>query len=148
MQRRSTETAVGIFILIGILCVSYLALRLGRMEWFGSGSYAVNAIFTSVTGLKVGAAVEIAGVDVGQVEQVSLDQKSMMALVQLKIKNGIELKDDATAAVKTAGLIGDKFIQLTPGESGQVLKPNSTIIDTQSPVDLEELISKFVFGKV
>ncbi len=148
MQSKRVETAVGIFILIGILCVSYLAIRLGRMEWFGQGYYTVNALFTSVSGLKAGAAVEIAGVEVGQVEGIRLDEKSMMAMVQLRIKNGLALDDDVNASVKTSGLIGDKFIKLTPGSSGKKLAPGDTIMDTEGALDLEDIISKYAFGKV
>ncbi len=148
MQRKGIETAVGIFVLIGILCVAYLAIRLGRMEWFGGNYYKLSAYFTSVTGLKAGASVELAGVEVGRVDSIGLDMKTQMAVVQLKIENGLEIKDDAIAAIKTSGLIGDKFVSLTAGGSPQVLKPGDTIMDTQAPLDIEELIGKFVFGKV
>lgn len=148
MKRKSVETAVGIFILVGILCVSYLAVRLGRMEWFGQGYYTINAVFTSISGLKTGAAVEIAGVEVGQVERISLDQNSMTASVELKIQNSVKLDEDTNAAVKTSGLIGDRYISLTPGQSEEALKPGSTIMDTQGAVNIEDLISKFAFGKV
>lgn len=148
MQARKIETAVGIFILIGLLCVGYLAVQLGRMEWFGRGYYTINAVFQSVAGLKTGAAVEMAGVRVGQVEQIGLDEKTYMANVQLKIQDGLKLSDDAIASVRTSGLIGDKFIMLTQGGSPHMLKPGDTIIDTESSIDLEQLISKFAFGKV
>jgi phospholipid/cholesterol/gamma-HCH transport system substrate-binding protein len=147
MKGRKTETAVGIFILIGILCVAYLAIRLGRMQWFGGGTYTLDAYFTSVSGLKAGAPVEIAGVEIGQVENISLDQKTYMADVRLQIRNGLKISDDAIAAVKTSGLIGDKYIQLTQGGSPNMLKSGGTIMDTVSALDIEELISKFVFGK-
>ncbi|MDA8139488.1 MAG: outer membrane lipid asymmetry maintenance protein MlaD [Desulfobacteraceae bacterium] len=148
MQRGKIETAVGIFILAGLLCVAYLAIRLGRMEWFNSGYYNINASFTSVSGLKNGASVEMAGVEVGQVEKISLDEENHMAIVELRIKDGLQVSDDTIASVKTAGLIGDKFIKLTPGGSTKMLKPGDTIFDTESTLDIEELISKFAFGKV
>jgi phospholipid/cholesterol/gamma-HCH transport system substrate-binding protein len=148
MQKKSVETAVGIFVLIGVLCVSYLAIRLGRMELFGSGYYTLNAYFNSATGLKPGAPVEIAGVEVGQVEDIRLDEASQMAVVSLAIRNGLTIKDDVIASIKTSGLIGDKFIKLSPGGSPQALKPGDSIMDTESPLDIEELIGKFVFGKV
>ena len=148
MKKGSVETAVGIFVLIGILCVSYLAIKLGRMEWFGDDYYKLYAYFNSVAGLKQGAMVEIAGVDVGQVASIKLDTKNMMAEVDLKIRKGIRLSDDVIAAVKTSGLIGDKYISLSQGGSSEMLKPGGTIMDTQSALDIEELISKFVFGKM
>jgi len=85
---------------------------------------------------------------VGRVDSIGLDMKTQMAVVRLKIQNGLEIKDDAIASIKTSGLIGDKFIRLTVGGSPQALKPGDTIIDTEAPLDIEELIGKFVFGKV
>jgi phospholipid/cholesterol/gamma-HCH transport system substrate-binding protein len=148
MKKGTAETAVGIFVIIGILCTAYLAIKLGRMEWFGDNYYMLDAYFTSVSGLKTGAEVEIAGVEIGQVNAIDLDLKSKMAKVQLKIRNGIRVRDDVIASVKTSGLIGDKFIKLTPGGAGDLLKPGGTIMDTESALDIEELISKFVFGKI
>jgi phospholipid/cholesterol/gamma-HCH transport system substrate-binding protein len=148
MQKKRIETAVGVFVLIGILCVSYLAVRLGRMELFGSGYYTLNAYFNSATGLKPGASVEIAGVEIGRVEGIRLDEASQMAVVSLAIRDGLAIKDDVIASIKTSGLIGDKFVKLSPGGSPQVLKPGGIIMDTESPLDIEEIIGKFVFGKV
>jgi phospholipid/cholesterol/gamma-HCH transport system substrate-binding protein len=148
MKKGTTETAVGIFVIIGILCTAYLAIKLGRMEWFGENYYMVDAYFTSVSGLKTGAVVEMAGVEVGQVNAIALDTKSQMAKVKLKIRNGIPVRDDVIASVKTSGLIGDKFIKLTPGGAGELLKAGGTIMDTESALDIEELISKYVFGKI
>jgi phospholipid/cholesterol/gamma-HCH transport system substrate-binding protein len=148
MKKGTTETAVGIFVLIGILCTAYLAFRLGRMEWFGDNYYTVEAYFTSVSGLKTGATVEMAGVPVGQVAAIDLDTKSDMARVKLKIQKTIMLRDDVIASVKTEGLIGDKFNKLTPGGAGEPLKNGGAIMDTESVLDIEELIGKFVFGKI
>jgi phospholipid/cholesterol/gamma-HCH transport system substrate-binding protein len=96
----------------------------------------------------VGANVEMAGVRIGQIDKISLDQERQIATVKLKIQNGIILTDDVIASVKTAGLIGDKYITLLPGGSDQILKPGDLIIETESAVDLEDLISKYVFGGV
>lgn len=148
MKKGSVETAVGIFVLIGILCVAYLAIQLGRMEWFGDEHYPVDAYFTSVSGLKPGAVVEMAGVEIGQVKGIDLDLQTRMARVELKIKKNINLSEDVIASVKTSGLIGDKYIMLTPGGSEDPLEPGETIMDTVSSLDIEDLISKFVFGKV
>jgi phospholipid/cholesterol/gamma-HCH transport system substrate-binding protein len=148
MKRGTVETAVGIFVIIGIACVAYLAVQLGDLKWFDKSSYLLEAYFTSASGLKSGAVVELAGVQVGTVEKIDLDPETLMAQVMLKINKGIELTDDVIASIKTAGLIGDKFIKLTPGSSGQPLPPGGTIMDTESALDIEDLISKFVFGKV
>lgn len=148
MKSSSVEISVGIFVLIGILCVGYLTVRLGKMEWVGDNYYPVYARFQSVSGLKEGGNVEMAGVPVGQIEAITLDQERKVATVRLKIKKGIMLADDVIASVKTAGLIGDKYITLLPGGSNKTLKPGDMITETESPVDLEDLIGKYVFGGV
>ncbi len=148
MNRSLVETAVGIFVLIGIICVGYLTVRLGKMEWFGPDCYSVSAQFQSIAGLKNGASVEVAGVQIGKVDAISLDKKEMVAVVKMKIQNGVVLNDDVIASIKTAGLIGDKYIKLTPGGSGEILNPGGMIIETESAIDLEALISKYVFGGV
>jgi phospholipid/cholesterol/gamma-HCH transport system substrate-binding protein len=148
MKKSDFEMAVGVFVLVGILCVGYLTIKLGKMEILGDNHYELSARFDSVTGLKSGSEVEIAGVKVGQVERITLDIESMMAIAHLKIRKDIELSDDVIAAVKTAGLIGDKYISLIPGGSPDILQPGDTIIETESALDIEELVSKYVFGNV
>ena len=148
MNRSSIEIAVGIFVLLGILSVGYLTIRLGKMELLGDNTYAVYAHFQSVSGLNAGASVEIAGVQIGQVGSISLSNEEKVAIVKMKIKKEVVLRDDVIASVKTSGLIGDKFIKLSPGGSDQTLGPGDTIIETESAIDLEELISKYVFGGV
>lgn len=148
MKRSSVELGVGVFVLLGIICVGYLTLRLGEVEVLRDNYYFLNARFTSVTGLKVGAQVEIAGVQVGQVEAVALDPKEYVALVRLKIKENIQLSEDAIASVQTAGLLGDKYIQLSQGGSDQMLKPGDRIIETEPALNIEDLIRKYAFGKL
>jgi phospholipid/cholesterol/gamma-HCH transport system substrate-binding protein len=148
MKKSSVDLGVGIFVLIGLVCVGYLSIRLGKMEVFEDEHYFLNARFQSVAGLKAGANIEIAGVPVGKVDSISLDLKEHVALVQLKIKKEVVLTDDVIASVKTAGLIGDKYIKLSPGGSEDILKPGDTIFETESALDVEELISKYAFGGV
>lgn len=148
MKKSSVEIAVGIFVLIGIICVGYLTIRLGKMELLGGNYYTLTARFQSVSGLKGGAQVEMAGVQIGQVDTVHLDPVQQVALVELKIDKSVPLTDDAIASVKTSGLIGDKFVSITPGGSDEVLESGGTITETESALDLEELISKYVFGDV
>jgi phospholipid/cholesterol/gamma-HCH transport system substrate-binding protein len=146
MKKTSIEAAVGIFMLIGIVCVGYLSIRLGKMEWGGDKYYPLFARFQSVSGLIVGAHIELAGVHVGKVDSIALDPKRQVAVVELKIQKGVMLSDDVIASVKTSGLIGDKFLQLAPGNSDTILKPGGMITETESAVDIEALISKYVFG--
>jgi phospholipid/cholesterol/gamma-HCH transport system substrate-binding protein len=149
MKKANLETVVGIFVLIGLICLAYLSVKLGKMELFGGDSYQVYADFSSVSGLKTGATVEVAGVDVGRVSQIVLDPKNGdTARVYMQIRKGIKLQDDVIAAVRTSGIIGDKFIQMKPGGSDQLIADGGRIRDTESSVDLEELISKYIHGQV
>ncbi|MFZ0613496.1 MAG: outer membrane lipid asymmetry maintenance protein MlaD [Desulfobacterales bacterium] len=148
MKKWSVEVAVGLFVLLGIISVGYLTIRLGKMEIIGDNYYTITARFQSIAGLKTGSEVELAGVPIGKVEGFSLDQERWMALVRMKILKDIVLSEDVIASIKTAGLIGDKYIKLSPGVSDVPLEPGGMITETESALDIEELISKFVFGKV
>jgi len=146
MKKSSLELTVGLFVIIGLVCVGYLTVKLGKMELLGDHYYTLNAKFTSATGLKSGSNVEIAGVRIGQVDTITLDPVMKIALVRMKIEKGIELQDDSIASVKTSGLIGDKFVNIIPGGSLDALEPGGTITETESALDIEDLVSKYVFG--
>lgn len=149
MNMVKLEMMVGTFMLIGILCLGYVSIKLGKMEIVGGDFYSVTAGFDSVSGLKPGARVEVAGVEVGKVDRIALDAKSGdRALAYLKIKSGVKISDDVIASVRTSGIIGDKFIKLRPGGSDKMLKNNDTIRETESAIDIEELVSKFIHGSV
>jgi phospholipid/cholesterol/gamma-HCH transport system substrate-binding protein len=149
MNIAKLEIMVGIFMVIGILCLGYVSIKLGKMELVGGDYYTVSAGFDSVSGLKPGARVEVAGVEVGKVDRIMLDAKSGdRALAYLKIKTGVKITDDVIASVRTSGIIGDKFIKLKPGGSEKMLKNNDQIRETESAIDIEELVSKFIHGKV
>lgn len=146
MGNKSVELMVGVFVLICLVCVGYLTIKVGRMSIMGGDTYELTARFESVAGLKKGADVEIAGVDVGQVVDVKIDSEDLVAIVTLKINDAIELTDDTIASVRTSGLIGDKFIKLSPGGSDDLLNDGDTFEETESAVDIMELISKYAFG--
>jgi phospholipid/cholesterol/gamma-HCH transport system substrate-binding protein len=148
MKKYSAETWVGIFVLIGLLCVAYMTVKLGKVPLWGDDYHTFYARFGSVSGLRVGSPIEIYGIEAGQVEGLTIDPEKGVALVELKVKKGVTLYDDATAAIKTAGLIGDKFIKIEPGGGGDLLKPGGAITETTSPTDLEDLVSKYAFGDV
>ena len=149
MNSAKLELTVGIFMLIGILCLGYLSIKLGKMELIGGNNYRISARFDSVSGLKPGARVELAGVEIGSVERIGLSNASGdQAEVTMKIKDGIKITDDVIASVRTSGIIGDKFIKLKPGGSDQQLKNGGRIRETESAIDIEELVSKFIHGKV
>jgi phospholipid/cholesterol/gamma-HCH transport system substrate-binding protein len=140
------ESVVGIFVVIGILAVGYMTIKLGKVSFLGDNSYPLYARFTTVSGLRVGSPVEMLGIDVGKIERLSVDQDRQMALVELRISKGIKVFDDASAAIRTSGLIGDRFIKLDPGGSGDIMKPGGMITETTAPPDIEDLISKYAFG--
>jgi len=149
MEKARLETIVGIFVLVGILCMAYLSINLGKLELLGGDYYEVSANFDSISGLRNGASVEIAGVEVGRVDRIVLDPKAgYTAKVTLRINSGIELQDDVIASVRTRGIIGDKYIQLKPGGSDRLLKDGGRIREAESAIDFESLISKFIHGKV
>lgn len=147
MRKYSLEFAVGLFVLVGVLCLGYLTIKLGKMEVFSSNGYAITASFGSVTGLKVGASVEIAGVPVGKVSGITLNDLHQAA-VTLQLNNGVKISDDSIASIKTSGLIGDKYVNIQSGGSDTDLEPGGVLRDTQSALDIESLISKFAFGDV
>ncbi len=142
------EVVVGFFVLVGLLCTAYLTVKLGRMEVFGGDGYELQARFSSASGLRVGAAVEIAGVQMGRVSNMTLDINTSQAIVTLYLDNRLKITDDTIASIKTSGLIGDKYISLSLGGSDIVLTPGEEILETESAVDIESIISKFAFGGV
>jgi len=144
LNQTRTEVIVGVFVLVGMVCLAYLTIRLGNIEVFGNNSYVVYADFASVAGLNLGDPVEIAGVKIGRVESINLaDDRGRLGL---KIDNNVELQEDVIASVRARGLIGDKFVVISPGASDKLLAYGDKIRETESPPDLTELIGKYVGG--
>jgi phospholipid/cholesterol/gamma-HCH transport system substrate-binding protein len=144
MRKLGVETAVGLFLVAGILCLAYLSIRLGKLELVGGDDVPVTAEFSTVAGLKQGANVEIAGVEVGKVD--SIDIRDYKAVVRMRVRRGLRLQEDTIASVRTRGLIGDKYINLSPGASDRLIPPGGKIRETESAVDLEGLIGQFIHG--
>ena len=149
-MNRIHETAVGAFVLLGLACVGYLAIKLGQMDFFATGGFELSARFQSASGLRVGANVELAGVSVGRVVSITLDPDPMntQAVVRLRLDQDLKLSDDSIASIKTSGLIGDKYVSLSRGGSESILPAGGAITETESSVDLETMISKYAFGGV
>ncbi len=141
MKAFYTEVTVGAFMILGIACMGYLSVRLGGMEIWGHGYYQVSAAFSNVGGLKPGAPVVIAGVTVGRVDSISL--KDYAALVVLKLEDGLTVQQDAIASVRTQGLIGEKFVEISPGGAPDSIPPGGKIMQTEPAIDLESLIGKY-----
>jgi phospholipid/cholesterol/gamma-HCH transport system substrate-binding protein len=139
-----SEIIVGIFVIVGIVCLGYLAIRLGKVEVFGNTGYVVYADFPSVAGLKNGDPVEIAGVKVGKVEAITLVEDR--ARLTMRLDAQIKLQDDVIASVRARGLIGDKFVLIAPGASENIIRPGGRIRETDSPPDIPDLIGKIVGG--
>jgi phospholipid/cholesterol/gamma-HCH transport system substrate-binding protein len=148
MKKYRQETIAGIFVLIGLLCVGYMAVKLGKVSLWGDNTYTLYARFTSVSGLRVGNPVEMFGLQIGQVEDLKIDQKEQMAIVGLKINKGINIYGDANASIKTEGLIGDRYVSIDPGGAAPLLNPGGMITQTEPPVDIGNLVGKYLFGGV
>ncbi|MBE9528093.1 MAG: outer membrane lipid asymmetry maintenance protein MlaD [Proteobacteria bacterium] len=145
MFAKKTEMIVGVFMIVGIAALVYLSFSLGKIDIGGSGYIKATASFDSITGLKKGATIEIAGVQVGKVTGIGLEDD--MALVELSINKEVPITDDAIASVRTNGVIGEKYVKITPGGSDDYLEDGDSIIDTESSISIEELISKYIFEK-
>ncbi len=144
MERKGLELGVGLFLLVGFLCLGYLSFKLGDVKLWRTSDYDVLATFSNVAGLKNKAMVTMAGVTIGQVKDIQLNDGR--ALLTLNIHKGVLIEEDAIASIKTMGIIGDKYVSISPGASDEYIKAGGTIRDTQPPLDLENLVSRFVFG--
>jgi phospholipid/cholesterol/gamma-HCH transport system substrate-binding protein len=145
MKKITVETGVGIFLIAGLLCLGYLSVKLGDLNLFGTEQYSVKAKFSNVSGLKEGAVVEIAGVTVGKVANIHLDDYE--ALVELLIDPGVKLQEDSIASIRTQGIIGDKYVKLKIGGADEFISGGDELFETESAIELEELVSKYIFEK-
>lgn len=146
MKKFDLELIVGVFVLAGIFCLGYLSVKLAKMEVFSGDGYELYAIFTDAGGLKVGSSVMIAGMEVGRVKSITMQDYE--AKIVMTLPKSLKIQEDAIASIKTRGLIGEKYLSITPGGSDTILKDGQRIRETTPPVDIEELISNYVFGKV
>jgi len=148
MKKFNLELTVGFFLLAGFLCFVYLSLQLGEVSIFArERNYTLVADFENISGLKGGAILEIAGVDVGKVTRVMLG-KDDRARVYMQISKKVAVTDDAVASVRTQGIIGDKYIRIIQGGSEEILRDGDFITETESAIDIEEMVSKYIFGDI
>ncbi|HAR34263.1 MAG TPA: outer membrane lipid asymmetry maintenance protein MlaD [Desulfobacter sp.] len=145
MKLINKELYVGVFVLIGLLCAGYLTVVLGGVPMFGSKGYTLYGYFTSVSGLKDGARIEMAGVEIGNVSEIRLDKERLEAKVAFRINQELQLSEDSIASIKTAGIIGEKYISISPGGSDIMLEDKEEFNNTESTLDIESLIRKFIF---
>jgi phospholipid/cholesterol/gamma-HCH transport system substrate-binding protein len=146
MRRSALDLGVGIFVLIGLLALGWLSVNLGRVDLLGNRGYEISADFPTVGGLKAGSTIEIAGVEIGRVDRIVL--QDYQARVVMTIQPGVKLQEDSIASIKTKGLIGERYVRIAPGGSDKLIPPNGRIREVEPPVDIEELLSKYIFGKV
>jgi phospholipid/cholesterol/gamma-HCH transport system substrate-binding protein len=140
------EFVTGIFLLLGLVALGYLSIHLARMEVGGQGGYTIVARFSSVEGLKPGAVVEIGGVEVGRVKDIDL--RNYRAWVSLSIRESLKIPEDTIVSIRTKGLLGERYVRLSPGGSEAMVPPGGELFETEAPINLEELIANFVFGKI
>ncbi len=145
MKKKNIEFVVGLFLIASILSFAWLSVKLGDIELFSKSTYSVSASFTSISGLKEGAVVELAGVRIGKVTHIALDREEYEAIIRMEIDSDIALQEDTMAAIRTAGVIGDKFVNITPGGADELITNNGEIEETESAISLEELVSKYIF---
>lgn len=147
MKRFNVEIVVGIFMVLGFLCFAWISVRLGDVGFFGPGTYEIEANFGSISGLREGAVVEIAGVPVGEVSRIDLDQEYYEARVSMAIREGVKISEDSIASIRTSGIIGDRYVSISSGGSPEYLEKGGEITETESAINLEELLGKYIFEK-
>ena len=148
MGKRSIETLVGAFVLLGMLGLVFLALKAANLGSVGGGNtYTLQARFDNIGGLKVRAPVRTAGVTVGRVTKIALDGKTFQGVVSMEIEQGYRYPKDSSAKILTAGLLGDQYIGMDPGGDDKDLAAGDTVAQSQSAVGLENLIGQFLSSK-
>ncbi len=146
MHNKLIEFSVGLFVIAGLGAIVYLALNLGEVPFLSQTStYTIEAEFENVSGIKNGAPVQVAGVNVGQVSRLELNE-DRLAQLTLRLDKELKIPVDSIVSVKSQGIIGDKYIQISLGGDTEFFEENELILDTESSVDIESLISKFAFG--
>ena len=148
MGKKGIEAMVGLFVLLGMLGLTFLALKAANLGSLGGGdTYSMQARFDNIGGLKVRAPVRAAGVTVGRVTGIALDGKTFQGVVKMEVERAFQFPKDTSAKILTAGLLGDQYIGLEPGGDDKNLAPGDTLAQTQSAVVLENLIGQFLTGK-
>ena len=146
MKQRRLEAVVGLFVVAGLGCLAYLSVQLARVQLFGSNTYTLTAVFPTVSGLRSGASVEIAGVTVGHVQSVKLD--GFDAVVTMRVRKDVHLSKDAIVSIRTRGLIGEKYLRVSQGADDRTIPAGGRVREVEPPLDFEEIIAQFIQGKI
>jgi phospholipid/cholesterol/gamma-HCH transport system substrate-binding protein len=148
VNKRGIETLVGLFVLLGLLGLVFLALQAANLTTFGTNKgYTVSARFDNIGGLKPRSPIRSAGVTIGRVTSIGLDPKTFEGVVSMEIDATVQFPKDSSAKILTAGLLGDQYIGIEPGSSDENLAAGGKITQTQSAVVLENLIGQLVTSK-
>ena len=148
MGKKHIEILVGLFVLLGMMGLTFLALRAANLGSVGGGdTYSMQARFDNIGGLKVRAPVRTAGVNVGRVTGIALDGKTFQGVVKMEIDRSFQFPKDTSAKILTSGLLGDQYVGLEPGGDDKNLAPGDTVAQTQSAVVLENLIGQFMTNR-
>ena len=148
MDKKGIETGVGLFVMLGLAGLVFVALKAANLVSFGQGeTYSVSARFDNIGGLKSRASVRSAGVVVGHITSIKFDPKTFQGLVTMEIDRSVQFPKDSSAKILTAGLLGDQYVGLDAGGETDNLAPGAVIKQTQSAVVLENLIGQFLFNK-
>jgi len=142
---RRIEMIVGAFVLAGILAIAAMALQLGKVGGLGEKGYLLTATFGDVGGVREGSDVMLAGVVIGRVKQVELVDSDQAKLI-MQIHDGVELTTDAIASIRTKGIIGERFVRINQGADEEALQPGDAFDDTESAINIEDLVSKYIFS--
>ncbi|NQZ87991.1 MAG: outer membrane lipid asymmetry maintenance protein MlaD [Saccharospirillaceae bacterium] len=146
MKKMNVNFIVGLFMLFGMATMAYLSVTIAGVSGYSDDSYQLVAKFDSSSGLKEGAFIEIAGVKAGKVISIELDKESFESVAVFVFDSGVILAEDTIASIRTSGIIGDKFVKISPGASDELLKSGDEIIETESSISIEELVSKYIFS--
>jgi len=142
---KKVEISVGLFVFLGLLSIGWLALKIGQVGGLGESGYTLTADFDDVGGVRKGSDIMMAGVIIGRVDSVALANNDHATMV-LRIHDGVKIAEDSFASVRTKGIIGDRYIRITQGSEDTFLKPGSEIEETESAINIEDLISKYIFS--
>lgn len=146
MKKLNIQLVTGIFVMLGIAAFTYLAVNIGGVRFTEQPGYTLHARFSNISGLRAGAIIEAAGVRIGTVSAIEFDPITYEAIVSLRVNQEVPVQEDAIASIRTQGIIGEKFVKISPGGFEELLTDGGEIYETESAVSLEELVSKYIFS--
>jgi phospholipid/cholesterol/gamma-HCH transport system substrate-binding protein len=146
MKKLNVQLITGFFVMLGIATFTYQAVTIGGASFSQRPGYTLNARFDNISGLREGAIIEAAGVRVGTVSDITLDANNYQAIVSLRIDEGVPVQEDAIVSIRTQGIIGEKYIKISPGGFDGLLTDGMEVTETESAISLEELVSKYIFS--